>query len=163
MKYFTFSIIAISLVLSNCGFHLRGHGRSGFQFSSAYIQSTSANKIAKSIKLRLMEADVEISSAIDKAQVVIYLSDEDIDRRVLSVSSITGKQEEFELNYRVEMELKKSDGTVLLEKQKISLLRDYLFDEQAVLAMWSEDEILREEMFNDIIEQIIRRLQIVTF
>ncbi|MCK5524372.1 MAG: hypothetical protein KAI83_14665 [Thiomargarita sp.] len=146
-------------LLNGCGFHLRGS--SGFDFSFVHIKSESADKIAQGVGFRMMDEGVQMVPTANAAQLVLILHNEAIDRRILTVSSYSGQQTEFELNYRVEMEIQKPDGTVLLEKQKISLLRDYLFDETAVLAMWAEDEMLREEMYRDIVAQIIRRLQIV--
>ena len=156
--YFVMSVLAVGL-LSGCGFHLRG--ASGFDFSFVHIKSESANNIAQKVNFRMMEEVVQIVPTADAAQAVVFLRDEAIDKRLLTVSSISGRQTEFEVNYRVDLEVQKPDGTVLLEKQRISLLRDYLFDETAVLAMGAEDEMLRKEMFRDIVAQIIRRLQIL--
>jgi LPS-assembly lipoprotein len=150
--------LAIGL-LNGCGFHLRGS--SGFDFSFVHIKSESADKIAQGVGFRMMDEGVQMVPTAEAAQLVLILQNEAIDRRILTVSSYSGQQAEFEINYRVEMEIKKPDGTVLLEKQKISLLRDYLFDERAVLAMGIEEEMLREEMYRDIVAQIIRRLQIL--
>jgi LPS-assembly lipoprotein len=158
LKNLVMSILAVVL-LSGCGFHLRG--ASGFDFSYVHIKSASANKIAQDVIFRMKEEGVQIVPTADAAQAVVFLRDEAIDKRLLTVSSISGRQIEFELNYRVDLEVQKPDGTVLLEKQRISLLRDYLFDETAVLAMGAEDEMLRKEMFREIVAQIIRRLQIL--
>ncbi|MDM8567362.1 LPS assembly lipoprotein LptE [Candidatus Halobeggiatoa sp. HSG11] len=152
-------ILVIVLLLNSCGFHLRG--AAGFDISFVYIKSESANTIATEIGRLLTEQGVKIVSNPNAAQAIVYLQNETVDRRVLTVSSISGKQEEFELNYQVTMEVRKPDDTVLLEKQHITLLRDYMFDEKAVLAMWSEDEMLRKEMFRDVVAQIMRRLQVV--
>lgn len=156
--YLMMSILAVGL-LSGCGFHLRG--ASGFDFSFVHIKSESADNIAQKVIFRMMEEGVQIVPTAEAAQAVVFLHDEAIDKRLLTVSSISGRQTEFELNYRVDLEVQKPDGTVLLEKQRISLLRDYLFDEMAVLATGAEDEMLRKEMFRDIVAQIIRRLQIL--
>lgn len=150
--------LAIGL-LNGCGFHLRGS--SGFDFSFVHIKSESADKIAQGVGFRMMDEGVQIVPTANAAQLVLLLQNEATDKRILTVSSYSGQQAEFELNYRVEMEIQKPNGTVLLEKQKISLLRDYLFDERAVLAMGIEEEMLREEMYRDIVAQIIRRLQIL--
>ena len=160
------SVISVQLLLitgllfiSSCGFHLRG--AAGYNLSLVYIQSESADRVANEVKRRLTEGGVQVVPTTSAAQAVVYLRHETIDRRVLTVSSVSGKQEEFELNYRVELEVRKPDDTVLLEKQTLSLLRDYLFDETAVLAMGAEEEVLREDMFRDIVAQIMRRLQVL--
>ncbi|HHB92824.1 MAG TPA: hypothetical protein ENK59_06415 [Thioploca sp.] len=150
-------ILILLLFINSCGFHLRG--TADFNMSFIYIKSDSANKIAAEVQRLLIEQGIQVVSNPNAAQAIVYLTNETIDHRVLTVSSISGKQEEFELNYRVAMEVRKPNDDVLLEKQQISLLRDYMFDEQAVLAMSSEDEMLREEMFRDLVAQIMRRLQ----
>ncbi|MBE9562551.1 MAG: hypothetical protein IMF12_06785 [Proteobacteria bacterium] len=150
-------ILILILIFNGCGFHLRG--AADFDISFVYVKSNSSNKIADEIRRLLTEQGVKVVANPNAAQAIVYLSNETIDRRVLTVSSVSGKQEEFELNYRVVIEVRKPDDTILLAKQNISLLRDYMFDEKAVLAMWSEDEILRKEMFRDVVSQIMRRLQ----
>jgi len=145
--------------LSGCGFHLRGDA--DFYFSLLHIQSESADKIAKELKRRLQDKGVVMVPNANLAQAVVYLRNENVDRRVLTISSTSGRLEEFEINYHVEMEVRKPDDTVLIEKQVFSLLRDHLFDETAVLAMGTEEEVLRQDMFRDTVEQIIRRLQIL--
>lgn len=150
-------ILILFLFLNGCGFHLRG--AADFNMSFVYIKSDSAARISAEVQRLLTEQGIQIVSNPNAAQAIVYLTDEIIDRRVLTVSSVSGKQEEFELNYRVAMEVRKPNDNVLLKKQHISLLRDYMFDEQAVLAMSSEDEMLREEMFRDLVAQIMRKLQ----
>jgi LPS-assembly lipoprotein len=159
---FYFSLITGLLVnlVSGCGFHLRG-AVGDLHIQKVHIQSESAERIANEVKRILTEEGVQVVPTTKAAQVVVYLRNEAVDGRVLSVSSVSGKQEEIELNYRVEMEVRKPDDTVLLEKQTISLLRDYRFDETAVLAAGAEQETLRDDMFRDIVEQIIRRLQVL--
>jgi LPS-assembly lipoprotein len=145
--------------LSGCGFHLRGNA--DFDFSLLHIQSESADEIAKELKQRLQDKGVVMVPNANLAQAVVYLRNEKVDTRVLTISSTSGRLEEFELNYHVEMEVRKPDDTVLIEKQVFSLLRDHLFDETAVLAMGTEEEVLRQDMFRDTVEQIIRRLQML--
>ncbi len=152
-------LLIVLLFISSCGFHLRGSGDLQWQFQSVHIQSEAADRIASELKYRLTEQKLQVLPTSEAAQVVVYLSNETVDRRVLSVSSVSGKQEEIEINYRVEMEIRKADDTVLLEKQTISFLRDYRFDPAAVLAAGGEEEVLREDMFNQILMQIIRQLQ----
>lgn len=152
-------LLIILLFISSCGFHLRGSGDLNWHIQSVYIQSEAADRIASELKSRLTEQKLQVLPTSESAQVVVYLSNETVERRVLSVSSVSGKQEEIELNYRVEIEIRKADDTVLLGKHTISFLRDYRFDPTAVLAAGGEEEVLREDMFNQIVMQIIRQLQ----
>ena len=153
------ALITGLLFLSGCGFHLRG--AVSLDLSVVHIQSESANKIAPAVARRLTEEGVQVVPTASTAQAVVYLRNETVDKRILSVSSVSGKLEEYELSFRIEMEVRKPDGTVLMDKQVISLLRDYRFDETAVLAMWAEEEMLRQSMFRDLVAQIMRRLQVL--
>jgi len=153
------NILLITGLLSGCGFHLRG--AADLKLQKLHIQSESADKIANEVRRFLTEKGVQVVPTSKVAQAVLYLRNETVERRVLSVSSTSGKLEEIELNYRVEMEVRKPDNRILLKKQLISLLRDYRFDKNAVLAAGSEEDILREEMQRDVVGQIIRSLQTI--
>ncbi len=154
-------VLAAILFLSSCGgFQLRGS--TSLNFLSAYIQSESADEFANELeRLLVEECAVQLVPTAEVAQVVIYLRNQKVEKRVLSVSSASGKQEEIEILYQVELEARKPDDTILLAKQRIRLLRDYRFEKRAVLAIGAEEERLRHDMFRDIIAQIRRRLQAI--
>jgi LPS-assembly lipoprotein len=146
-------------LLNACGFHLRGTEK--FHFTSAQIQSAAADRLSQELERLLVEQEIKIIPTANEAQVIISLSKEKFNNRVLTVSAVSGKMAEVELTLQVELEVHQPNGTVLLEPQPLTLWRDYSFDETAVLAREAEEEILREEMFQDLIAQIMRRLQTI--
>ncbi|NJO17967.1 MAG: hypothetical protein HC877_20245 [Thioploca sp.] len=146
-------------LLNACGFHLRGAEK--FHFTSVHIQAEAADRTAQELERLLVEREIKTVPTANEAQVIISLSKEKFDNRVLTVSAVSGKMVEVELTFQVELEVHQPDGTVLIEQQPLNLLRDYSFDETAVLAREAEEEILREEMFHDLIAQIMRRLQTI--
>ncbi len=145
--------------LASCGFQLRGTGT--FDFDSIYIQSEASNRVTSEVKRLLSEQNIKITVVPKEAQVLLYLRHEGIKHRMLSVSAISGKLEEIEINLHVDMEATQTDGSSLLENRTLKLMRDYSFDENAVLAVGSEQEIIQKEMFRDIVAQVMRRLQII--
>lgn len=149
-------LVVIAILCSACDFYLRGP--TGLKISSLYLQSELADRVTSEVKRLLAEAGIPLAASAKEAHVVVYLRHEILERRVLSVSAISGKLEEIELNYRVEMEARRPEGIVVLKKQLLSLLRDYSFETTAVLAMGAEEEVLREELFQDLVAQVIRRL-----
>jgi LPS-assembly lipoprotein len=158
-KKLSFYLIIGLLLLHGCGFQLRGS--TALTLTKVYLQSEGADRLTDEVKRVLTDEGVQITPTAKDAQVTVYLRQEAIDRRILSVSAVSGKMQEIELNYRVEMEARKPDNKVLLDKQLLSLSRDYTFDETAVLAMGDEEQVLREELFRDIIMQVVRRLQTI--
>ncbi len=150
------------LFLSGCGFHLRGLDADiTLYFQRVHIRSVSADAVASEIKRILIEDGLEVVQTAKEAQIVVYLRNEKVKRRILSISSDSGKLEEIELHYRIEMEVRKPDDTVILENQPISLVRDYRYNELAVLATGAEEEMLHLEMFRDIVAQIMHRMQVI--
>lgn len=157
MKTIRLLSLGLILTITSCGFHLRG--TTGFQFSSIMIQSERADSVSAEVKRILEEQNVKIVSIPQEAQAIVQLSDEKFDRRALSVSALSGKLEEIELNFRVFIEIRRPNEEILQKIQAISLSRDYSFDETSVLAMGTEEDTLKHEIFQDVVAQIIRRLE----
>jgi outer membrane lipopolysaccharide assembly protein LptE/RlpB len=51
-----------------------------------------------------------------------------------------------------------SKGVELLLDEEIRLVRDYTFDEDAVLGKFAEEDVLRKELSREAAEEISRRL-----
>ena len=103
------------------------------------------------------QAGVRLVSQRELAGWVLTLSDEQRQRRVLSVGS-TGKVQEFELLYQVNYMLEDSDGRVIIDAQPLSLLRDYTYSGIDVLAKDDEEAVLYQGMQQQAAEIILRRL-----
>ena len=89
---------------------------------------------------------------------MLQLSDERFSRRVLSVDSNTGKEREFELAYQVAFQVTGAGGEELVPKQTVSLVRDYVFDADAVLGKSREQSVLQAEMRRDAAARIGRSI-----
>ncbi len=152
-------LTALSLVLAGCGFHLRGAVPSDLQLSRVYIQATGARQVAADLRRLLVINQVQVTRKRGRADAVVSLRNERFDDRVLSVDPKTGKVREYELAYRVELGIQRSDGTPLVAPDTIDLLRDLTFDETAALGKFSEQQLIRDEMTEDAAETILRRLE----
>ena len=83
---------------------------------------------------RMVEAFPTIESMAEApVDAVLSAYDENYQRRVLSVDSNTGKAREYELAYTVKFNLVDGDGEALVSEQLVRLVRDFVFDEDAVL------------------------------
>ncbi|MEZ5673656.1 MAG: hypothetical protein R3E08_15280 [Thiotrichaceae bacterium] len=145
--------------MSSCGFQLRGSG--GLQFKSIYVKSEAADRISNEIKQLLTDEPITLAASETEAQIVLHLQNETLDRRTVTVSAGVERIEEIELNYHVEVEVRASDTTPLLKKRALDLVRDYSFDNQAMLAMDTEEQTLREDLLQDMMMQIMRILRVV--
>lgn len=112
-----------------------------------------------SLRNRLTDSyEVQI---VKKAAPELVVSGVRIERRVLSLSA-TGKASEFLLRFQVSFALLYSDGSTMIEKQTVRLQRDFRFDNTNILASKLEETRLSEQMQNDAVRRILRRVQALT-
>ena len=90
---------------------------------------------------------------------VLRIFKEKQSKRVLSVDA-NGRVREFELHYKISMELSGGDGFFVPE-QKLELTRDFLFDPEDVLGKSDEEAGLLRDMQHDMVRLIMLRLQAV--
>tara|TARA_B100000676_G_scaffold312551_1_gene387338 strand:+ start:3506 stop:4009 length:504 start_codon:yes stop_codon:yes gene_type:complete len=156
LKSFVLVTLLLGL-LSGCGFQLRGSA--DLQGLKSVRIDTGSTILRDELAVFLEDGGVVLVDD-KKAQVDAVLSayDENYQRRVLSVDSNTGKAREYELAYTVKFNLVDGDGEALVSEQRVRLVRDFVFDEDAVIGKSREEDVLRREMRRDAVQHILRRL-----
>lgn len=147
------------LLLSGCGFHLRGSVELPAALESLYIAGTpSDGELAVAIEIALASNGGQRAADRETATAVLAIEDERFTRRVLSVDS-SGKALEYELNYRLAYTLYSVEGKELVAYQRIEQQRDYLYDAGNVLGMSDEEQALRETMRRSGVNRMLQRLR----
>lgn len=150
-------LLAALVLLSGCGFHLRGGAVLPENVSRVYL--SGGNQVLRDeLTVFLEDAGAQVVSNREQADAVIAVNDEGYDRRVLSVDPRTGKSREFELAYSMSYSVSRSDGSPLLAPQRVQLTRDYVFDPDAVIGKSREEDVLRREMRRDAVQQMLRQM-----
>ncbi len=163
----TILICTVLASLAACGFQLRGSGPNTLNVSNAlnvfsvYVQSQGANRFAEEVKTQLQFLDITTPRQAEEAEYVLHLQNEKQDRKVLTVSSSTGKVQEFELTFSVLMSVSDTNGDVLSTQQTVKATRDLIFDEDAVLGKYEEEKIIYEELRRQVAASVLRRMQAV--
>lgn len=150
--------LGASVLLASCGFQLRGSSNLP-EGTSIFLQAPEA--IGDELEVYLRDGGAAITARRDEADAVLSVSDEEFHRRVLSVDPDTGKEREFELSYTLSFFVRASDGSMLVERQALKLLRDYVFDADQVIGKSREQGVLRQEMRRDAAQQILARINAV--
>jgi LPS-assembly lipoprotein len=150
-------LLAAVTMLSGCGFHLRGESFQGSKLGHVFVQSVDP-LVTDELNLFMEDAGATIVKTRAQADVVLTVSNEHFDKRVLTVDPNTGQQSEFEIDYHVDFSATRRDGKDLLPRATIELQRDYVFDPNAVLGMSREESVLQEEMRRDAVQQMLGRL-----
>ncbi|MGK5078552.1 LPS assembly lipoprotein LptE [Janthinobacterium sp. HLX7-2] len=154
--------IALTMLLSACGFHLRGsNGSFMLPFATMYIGLPNTSPLAIDLK-RYIRAigSTEVVDTKDGADAVLeVLSDPERNRTktILSLNS-NGRVSEYQLGYSINFRVLDKAGNQLLAPTTISLNRPITFNESQVLAKETEEAQLYRDMRNDLVQQIMRRL-----
>lgn len=152
------AIVLALLMLSACGFKLRGSIELPPILQDTYIESEDPfTGMARSLRLELELAGANILEDREAATAVLVVHRERSENRVLSVGS-SGRATEYELYDEVSFSLRDPEGKVLVKQQTLSLTRDLVFDENALLGTVSEAEGIHRQMRANLARQAIMRI-----
>ncbi|WP_174625975.1 LPS assembly lipoprotein LptE [Candidatus Methylobacter favarea] len=152
-------IFIVAILLGACGYHLRGALVLPEGMKNIYLQGGSA-EFRDQFRIALKSASGNLVNSSAEAGMIINIVGEDMQRRALSLSS-RGRSNEFELNYRLQYELVKGDNVKVLERQPVEVRREYFNDQQDIMAKDNEEAVIRSEMYQQAVQNIITRIQVV--
>jgi LPS-assembly lipoprotein len=155
------ALLALTLLLSACGFHLRGHGlkASTFAFHSIYLQVPAETPFVSGLRAALRSYKLELAQSPDKADLIFQVVSESRDRKILALSG-GGQVNEYELYYRVSFRVYDNQRRDWLPAGAIQLQRDFNYNNSQILAMAQEETQLYDDMHSDAVEQVVRRLSL---
>lgn len=155
-------IVLLSLQLAACGFHPRGSIDTLTDPGSIFVDAGREIAIAAELRDALAEQSFRIALTRDEADVLLRLTGERESRRIVSVQS-TGRVSEFELSHVVNMQIAQALGDQPPRydpdqiPNRVEVIREYTYDERGVLGKEEEARILRSEMRDELIRQIVLR------
>ena len=154
--------LLMSVMVTGCGWHLRGEGQIESNISSVHLSGQNEQSdFYRSLVRSLKANDVTIAESSAKAQFSIIALNQRSTRRTATVSS-GARVSEYQLTELVDVLIVAADGTQLLPKTTLSTERFFDFDENDVQSKNEEAELLKREMIDDLVRQIIRRLSAVS-
>ncbi|TDF42356.1 hypothetical protein EYS14_05920 [Alteromonadaceae bacterium M269] len=159
-KFSVLLCISLSLMLSSCGFKLRGDYQIPERFKQLHVASRQAHApMQRTLQNRLSSFDVTVIDDALEAQrtgtSAIVLQPERLERQLLSLFA-TGQVAEYELIYTL-------DYQVIVPEQdtynfQVDIIREYIDDPDAVLAKSRELDLIVSEMREQAADRIIRQL-----
>jgi LPS-assembly lipoprotein len=152
-------LIAATLLLSACGFHLRGSYV--LPFDTLNISSTGSdalylllkNQIEIATKTKIVASDVP-------AQAKLEVLNDASEKRILSLSA-AGRVSEYRLVRAFRFRVVDASGKELLTPDTILLTRDMTYDDARVLAKSEEENLLWRDIQSDLVQQVLRRLSAI--
>ncbi len=152
-------IISALLVLTSCGFHVRGHSNAPVQlaFQSIYLRTVNESPFVEDLRKTLTLNKVKVAESADEATITLDIISEATDKQILSLSA-AGKVLEYELRYRVTLSAYDNQLVFWLPTAEVSMNRTMAYDDSQVLAKEQEQALIYKEMRTDAVAQVMRRL-----
>lgn len=151
-------ILALALLLSACGYHLRGALDLPAGMKNVYLEGGSA-PLREQFNRAMEISSVPVASSPEAAGIIIKIFDENSQSRVLSLSA-GGAANDFELGYRFDYEIVDSKNKVLSVRQPLDIKREYYNDQLAVMAKSNEESVIRSEMYQQAVRTIVNRARV---
>jgi len=147
--------LLLAAALAGCGFQLRGSAN--LPFDTVYVPGASGG-IALDLKRNIQAGtNAKVVDDPKNAQAVLEFTREEREKVILSLTG-TGAVSEFRLRYLVSFRVHDRKGENYVPASTIELTRDVTFNDSAVLAKESEEQLLYRDMQTDMVQQIMRRL-----
>lgn len=148
--------LLLALLLTACGFHMRGVG-DVLPFESMYVQDSGAPTIARDLKRALSSSGIKITSRAEDAQALLELMSERNTKNILSLSG-GGKVREYEILYQVVFRARETGTELWGEPQTVNLRRDFSYNDNALLAKQAEEARLTADMRAEAVREVLRRV-----
>ena len=159
MNFIQKKLIAILflLVITSCGFHMRGMTEISFKTISLEGKELSFTKNLKKI---LKSNKVAIVSPTENPELRVELLSEESEKRILSLSG-QGLVREFEIFYRVRYRIKTSDSEIWSQENIIETRKDFTYSDSNLIGKEEEERQLNEAMRNEAITNLFNQIQLI--
>ena len=147
-------------LLAGCGFHLRGEMVLSPILSALYVNAANVEFKEELTKV-LNRSGIRVVNDHEIAGAIIDLVSVEFDRQVLSINS-RGQATGYILTYQVFCRFVDRTGRVLASPARLKLSRTLEYQSTQVLPKKQEEDALRARMREDLVQQILRRLNSVS-
>jgi LPS-assembly lipoprotein len=152
-----FILLAVSLLLTACGFQLRGVAP--LPFDTLYIQAAPTSQFSNQLKRMVrVGSGTRVVERPEEAAAILQILNEIQEKEILSLGG-GGRVSEYQLRYRVGFRLTDQKNREHIPASEILLKRDFSFADEQALSKEAEEALLLRDMRNDAVQQLLRRLQ----
>ncbi|MBT2311968.1 LPS assembly lipoprotein LptE [Pseudomonas fluorescens] len=148
-------VMGLAVLLSACGFQLRGTGTTELAITELDLSARDAyGETVKMLRDTLENSGVKVYNG---APYKLVLTSEQQSQRSLSYAG-AGRSAEYELNNVLNYEIRGQNNLVLLD-DKLQVQKVYLHDGNNITGSDQESSEARDEMRRDLVQRMMLRLQ----
>jgi LPS-assembly lipoprotein len=151
--------LAATQLLAGCGFRLRG--QQPLAFATIHLGTSMHTGMGARLARQIRASgSTEVVDDPAQAEVRLQILRDDLTREILSLTG-AGKVREYQLTREFTFQLVDRNGTVLIPPTQLLAMRDYTFEDERILAKEQEEDLLRTDMQDELVRQLLRRLAAV--
>jgi LPS-assembly lipoprotein len=149
-------IAVLALLLSACGFQLRGAYTLPFQ--TLYIDLPTTSELHAALKRNIEgSTQTRITDEMKDAQATLTITGDVPAKNILSLNS-AGRVREFQLVRTLGFRIHDAHKRDLIPPGRIQIQRDFSFNDSQVLSKESEEALIWKDIQNDLVQQLLRRI-----
>ena len=149
-------VLTVIMILSGCGFYLRGQIPLPGYLDDPYIEGSSIELVQR-LKVELLDLGASPKTEALNASSILELLRVSFLREVGSLDN-RGKVTGYVLKYEVVYRVLNPDLSVLIEETYLTLSRNLDYDRGEVLQLQREESFLRGELVDEVVKRIVERL-----
>jgi len=154
-------VLSCILSVSACGWRLRGTLALPSNLNVLHVDAVDAHgDLITDLKRLLMANKITLTDKASEAPFSVLIVQERSDRRTVSVSN-NALVAEYELTMEVDYRITEQDKPDSVSMATASVVRSFDFDENDVIGKGEEEGLIQKEMRRDLVQQIVRRLQVL--
>ena len=152
-------ILLLALIITGCGFHLRGDIELPALYERVYVVTMGNTEVGNALTEALQNVGSQIVASPEASTSVVTVLSSGTQRKALNVG---GKAiREFELQLNIAFVVQDNKGVQLSEQQTVSVIRNFRNDPNDVLGIDNEEQIIRQEMMQPAVFQVLRRMKAI--
>lgn len=149
-------VTLVVLLLSACGFHLRGSY--SLPFDTLYIALPDTTELHATIKRNIESmSQTRIIDDPKEAQAILTVLGDTQQKNILALSG-RGQVREFQLVRTFKFRLHNAAGREFMPPSQIVIHREMTFDDSQLLAKQAEEVLIWQDIQVDLVQQLLRRL-----
>lgn len=145
------------ILLTGCGFHLRGIMDMPQWLTNVAVIAESQDDLASNIVAQLQGYKVKVNPNPALASYWLIIQQSYFQRQIISVSSSTTPRQ-YQLTYTVLFKLQDKKGKEVIPVNQVVITRQITMNSDRILGSDEEETIIRNEMVREAISQVLNRL-----
>ncbi|MGC1182263.1 LPS assembly lipoprotein LptE [Legionella sp.] len=150
--------LMIILLLSACGFHLRGKITAPLWLNNvAIVTKINDKQFISLLTTQLEEYSIQVNPDLALAKYWLIINQSVIERQIVSIGASTNPRQ-YTLTLTIEFMLQTYKGKIIKTPRKVRATRQLTINNDRILGSSDEENILIGEMKQDAVIQIINQL-----